>query len=256
MSTTTSTPTDPDDRIEELLDQLVPRPGPPWRRFAIGLGLTALVVAGTLSWTMGVVVPNPTATIDYGGSGQPTFVPERNAIAVRVYMPNRSKRTVRLTAVGVEAPGVRVIDVGAELEPEVAATEQSCTTEGGVTNCVSAATAVEAESLGPWPADLSPLPVTVPAGRTVWIHLLLDPTSCEGPRDLPWGEVDATVDFGPGGFPGWSHTIRIQDALAEDPQDLTLLDGEGRQAYAVDEGQPYDDLGFLAAACALVDDGD
>lgn len=255
MSTTISPPTDPDDRIEELLDQLVPRPGPPWRRFALAIGLTALVVAGGLSWTMGVIAPNPTATISYGGGSQPTYVAERNAIAVSVYVPNRSRRAVRLTELTLrDAPGVRLVDVGARLQPVPDPSEQDCTTSGGVTNCVSTAEAV-VEDFGPWPSNTQPLPITVPAGRDIDLFLLLDPTSCQGPDEFPWGHVDATFDFGDGGFPGWSRTIRVEDALAETDQDLRLSDGEHNQVHPPIDGRADDGLGFLAAACRLVDDG-
>ncbi|MEZ5407311.1 MAG: hypothetical protein R2761_04750 [Acidimicrobiales bacterium] len=255
MSTTFSSPTDPADRIEALLDQLVPRPGPPWRRFAIAFGLTVAVVLGALSWTMGVIAPNPTGTVSYSGGSEPTYVAERNAIAVTVYLPNQSKRTVRLTGVTLaDAPGIRLVDVGARLEPEFPADNQECTTEGAVTSCVGPAVPVEDGQFGPWPTDLSALPLTVPRGATVWLHLLLDPTSCQGPHEFPWGHVDATFDFGDGGFPGWSRTIRVQDALAETDQDLRLSDGEGSQVYPPIDGRGGDGAGWLAAACRLIQD--
>jgi len=255
MSTIISPPADPDDRIEELLDQLVPRPGPPWRRFVVAIGLTALVVAGGLSWTMGVIAPNPTATVSYSGGRQAAYVAERNAIAVSVYVPNRSRRAVRLTELTLrDAPGVRVVDVGARLRPQPDPDEQDCTTTGGVTSCTASEAAV-AEDFAPWPSSVQALPITVPAGRDVDLFILLDPTSCQGPDEFPWGHVDATFDFGEGRFPGWSRTIRVQDALAENPQDLNLLDGEGLPAYPAIDGRADDGLGWLAAACRLVDDG-
>lgn len=257
MSTAISPPSDPDDRIDELLDQLVPRPDPPWRRFAVAFGLTVVVAAGALSWRLGVISPNPTATIDYGGASRPTYVAERNAIAVSVYLPNQSERTVRLTGVALQdAPGVRLVDVGARLEPEIPADEQDCTTEGGVTNCVSAAVPVAEGQYGPWPSDLSALPLAVPAGRSMWIHLLLDPTSCQGPAadELPWGRVDATFDFGDGSFPGWSHTIRVRDALVEQEQERTLHDGTGNQVHPPIDGRPDEGLGLLGAACRLIEE--
>lgn len=255
MSTTFSPPTDPDDRIEELLDQLVPRPGPPWRRFALAIGLTALVVAGALSWTQGLITPNPTSGISYSGGRQPTYVADRNAIAVSVYVPNRSHRAVRLTELALrDAPGVRVVDVRARLQRVPEPGEEDCTTNGGVTNCVSAAIPASADEVGPWPSNIQPLPITVPAGRDVDLFLLLDPTSCQGPDELPWGHLDATFDFGDGGFPGWSHTVRVEDALAENDQDLRLSDGEGTQVYPPIGGRPDDGAGWLAAACRLVQD--
>lgn len=254
MSTTFSPPTDPDDRIEELLDQLVPRPGPPWRRFALAIGLTALVVAGGLSWTLGVISPNPTATISYGGGSQPTYVADRNAIAVSVYIPNRSKRTVRLTELTLrDAPGVQLVAVGARLQRVYEPGEQDCTSNGGVTTCTATEAAV-ADDFGPWPSNIQALPITVPAGRDVDLFLLLDPTSCQGPDDLPWGHLDATFDFGDGGFPGWSRTIPVQDALAETAQDLRLSDGQGTQVYPPIDGRPNDGAGWLAAACRLIQD--
>lgn len=254
MSTTISPPTDPDDRIEELLDQLVPRPGPPWRRFALAVGLTVLVVAGGLSWTLGVIAPNPTGTISYGGGSQPTYVADRNAIAVSVYLPNHSKRTVRLTELTLrDAPGVRLVDVGARLQRVPAPGEQHCTSSGGVTTCAATEAALP-EDFGPWPSSIQSLPITVPAGRDVDLFLLLDPTSCQGPDELPWGHLDATFDFGDGAFPGWSRTIRVEDALAETDQDLRLSDGEGTQVYPPPDGRPDDGAGWLAAACRLVTD--
>ena len=255
MSTTISPSTDAEEQIEALLDQLVPRPGPPWRRFALALGLTVLVVLGALSWTLGVIVPNPTGTISYGGGNQPAYVAGRNAIAVSVYIPNRSKRTVRLTSVALhDAPGVRVVDVGAKVEPVIPADQQECVTEGAVTSCTGTVVHVEDGQFGPWPVDLTDLPLTVPTGRNFWVHLLLDPTSCQGPERLPWGEIDATFDFGDGGFPGWSRAIRVDYALAETDQDLRLTDGEGTQVYPPIDGRPDDGAGWLAAACRLVQD--
>ncbi len=250
-----SSPTDPDDRIEDLLDQLVPRSGPPWRRFTLALGLTALVVAGGLAWTLGLVAPNPTSGIGYSGGRQPEYVAERNAIAVSVYVPNASHRTVRLTALTLrDAAGVRVVDVGARLQREPDPSEQECTTSGPVTTCVGEATPATADELGPWPAGLQPLPITVPAGRKVDLFLLLDPTSCQGPDELPWGHLDATFDFGDGAFPGWSRTIRVGDPLAETEQDLRLSDDHGNQVYPRIDGRPDDGAGWLAAACRLVTD--
>ncbi len=249
-----SPPTDPDDRIDELVDQLVPRPGPPWRRFAAGLALTALVVAGGLSWRQGLITPNPTAGVSYSGGRQPTYVAERNAIAVRVYMPNQSFRNVRLTALTLsDAPGVQVVDVAARLQREPDPSEEDCTTTGGVTTC-AATVADTPDEFGPWPSNVQSLPITVPAGRDVDLYLLLDPTSCQGPDELPWGNLDATFDFGDGAFPGWSHTIRVQDALLETDQDAQLSDGTGNQVYPPIDGRADDGLGWLAAACRLVQD--
>jgi hypothetical protein len=211
-------------------------------------------VAGGLSWTLGLIAPNPTATISYSGGSQPTYVADRNAIAVSVYLPNRSRRAVRLTELTLrDAPGVRLVDVGSRLQREPDPGEQHCTSSGGGTTCASTAVAV-AEDFGPWPSNLQPLPITVPAGRDVDLFLLLDPTSCQGPDDLPWGHLDATFDFGDGGFPGWSRTIRVEDALAETAQDLRLSDGQGTQVYPPTDGRPDNGTGWLAAACRLIQD--
>lgn len=258
MSTTISSPTDPAHRIDELVDQLVPRPGPPWRRFAAGLCLTALVVAGGLSWRQGLITPNPTSGISYSGGRQPTYSADRNAIAVSVYVPNHSIRSVRLTALTLrDAPGVQVVDVGARLQDEPDPSEENCITTGGTTSCAAAAVAVTPDEIGPWPSNVQPLPVTVPAGRSVDLYLLLDPTSCQGPDpdELPWGDVDATFDFGDGAFPGWSHTIRVEDALLETVQDARLSDDTGVQVYPPIDGRADDGAGWLAAACRLVQDG-
>ncbi len=203
MSTAISPPSDPNERIDALVDQLVPRPGPPWRRFAAGLCLTALVVAGGLSWRQGLITPNPTSGISYSGGRQPTYVADRNAIAVSVYVPNHSNRSVRLTALALrDARGARLVDVGARLQHQPDPSEENCTTTGGVTTCTAAAVAASPDEFGPWPSDVQPLPITVPAGRSVDLYLLLDPTSCQGPDldELPWGEIDATFDFGDGGL--------------------------------------------------------
>ncbi len=253
MSTTIAPP-DPDDRIEELLDQLIPRPGPPWRRFALGITLTATVVAAGLSWSTGLVAPNPTARISYGGSQPLTYVAERNAVAVSLHMPNRSRRDIRLTGITLDAPGVRLVEVGATLDPVASASEEDCTTQGGRTECVSQATLVDPADYGPWPRSVSSLPFTVPAGQDLRLHLLVDPTSCQGPDMLPWGQIDATFDFGDGAFPGWSRTIRLQNPLAATDNDLTLADGTGNQVYPPTDGRADDGLGLLAAACRLMQD--
>ena len=212
------------------------------------------MVAAGLSWSMGLVAPNPTARISYSGGQQLTYVAERNAVAVSLHLPNRSRRDIRLTGITLDAPGVRLIEAGATLDPVTPAGEEDCTTQGGRTDCVSQAIPVDPDDYGPWPRSVSGLPFTVPAGRDLRLHLLVDPTSCQGPDALPWGQIDATFDFGDGGFPGWSRTIRLQNPLAATDNDLTLSDGSGNQVYPPIDGTPDDGAGLLAAACRLVTD--
>ena len=280
MSSTIDSPTET-ERVDALLDQLMPRQGPAWRRFVVGVALTAVVVALGVAWFQGRLVPRPAANGSYGGGGGTfTLVPQQgagadgDALAVSLYMPNLSQRDLRLTRAALDAPGLEILDVGAVVEPPFDYDRATCTSSAGVTQCVAEGPALDDANCttddgvtvcgyGPddtipglvssaWPDNRAALPVTVPAGGSVRLHFLVRPTQCSGPAAYPWGLLDATFDFGPGAWPPWSNTVRGQEVLASGAADLRIQSADGSLVYppAVGPGQPPD-RGFLAAACEL-----
>jgi len=236
--------TAPDAEQEPLapLDELIPPSRPSARRLAV----SALLVVGAAIFTFlnveGWLYPRPTA----GGSGTSSSLlradVDRGLVEAIVLVPNYSGRDVRITDVGLDAPGARLVEVrlllheptgDALVEAEDQPNEGSATVEAGVP--------IEEE----WAKrDAAPLlPVVIPAGRRADLLLRFEPIEC-GAVEAPWGEVRVTVDFGDGAFPPFARTIEIDDAIYDGNDS-----GEIPVAVLAESGELIEADGPLVAAC-------
>ncbi len=250
MGTRTSEGTLEHERMERLVDQLVPPQGPPWRRFVVGVSLTALVLASGLAWALGYVFPRHAAWGDYAGTSTLRYVPQRHAFAASIYVHNFSWRDLRLAAVTLDASGVRLLDAGIRLRPDRQAghpgsTATTCDLAGADPNCPE-------DSRRLWVSGdtgLLHLPATIPAGADLDLEILISPSTCTGPTALPWGRIFARFDFGAGAFPFWSHTERIHSPLLDTGGLQDIQEADGTSA-ASDPAFAHDSP--LAAACRLM----
>jgi len=206
----------------ELLDQLLPRPLSPLRRWVIGAGLFSIVLVGGILWLAGYVIPRPFATASFGSSRHIIIDPDGQFATASVSFGNFSNRTVRLTAVDLEATGLRLVASRASVVPPGIYEPKNC-------NQLSDSTTVcEAEASGSQPIqmdDADTLPVAISPEYRVELFLrfeLSDPTQeCPKVQEL-WGSIAATFDFGDGSFPPLVRTLALEERLSDDFSSVSI----------------------------------
>lgn len=197
MDPRTHPPTEPS--ASSSLDVLVPPPMSIRRRLTVGAIVVAVATAIAVGHLGGWFVPRPVDGASFGSDSALRVDRERGLVAAHVLLPNVSRRTVRVTDVSLDAPGVRLVAVEATRPTD--RTLARADGDGGVST-----------GLGTDTAPSRPLPVRIPPGEQVDLILWLRPETC-GRVSAPWGVASATVDFGEGAVPPVSRTV----VLREDP---------------------------------------
>jgi hypothetical protein len=241
-SSADQSPPPPDLGVEQqelLLDELLPRPGSPRKRLALASALLAGLLAIGLLWVEGYLFPRPTASGSLDGTSRFAVDHDRGMIVARSHIPNRSNRSVRLTGVELGGEGIQQVDSLAALSPDPEPADEACSpeAEAEADSCSRSGIPVSP------PSDASQLPIMVPAGRSVYVYIWLDPVSCRGLDELPWGHLRATFDFGPGSIPPFAETIILDDEVGPSDDQPAVLDEEPADASA---------SSFLASACAAL----
>lgn len=220
--------------LDQRLDQLIPASQPSFRRLLVSVAIIGAAAALTALNVGGWFYPRPTALGSYSSGGPLWTDPDRDLVAGQVLLPNWSRRDLRVTDIGFDAPGARLVAVDIYLPPP----DDSDGIDGVATD--------SGDGAWPWRRSIDErvtLPVTVPAGRDAWLIVWFEPETCEDARGT-WGVVEATLDFGQGAFPPISRTL----ALTDDP----LFDTFDDTATVIAGDDVVSAEGPLAAACEAI----
>jgi len=172
---------------------------------------------------------------------------EEQWVTTSVIMPNNSSRSVRMTAIELDAPGAVLVESGVVVERRDET--QRVDVDGDFAmDTVSEAMSPE-EFFAP---EFLPLPVTIEPGDYARVFVRFRPNDCANAVDPigTWGVALLSLDFGDGGFPPFTRTIRLTD-------DPIIANGEGPQLTRDDvtivnitaAGEQLDP-GILTAICA------
>jgi hypothetical protein len=205
-----------DRQLSEQLDQLIPPPLPRAKKLLVGAVVLALAASVTVLNIGGYLVPAPFKGASFGSTSYLEVDAARGLVAARVMIPNYSERTVRVTAVTLEAPGAELVDAEVVIEAD----------DAGLTGADgSFAAEVETDPSYLGSHDRLALPASIGAGQRAFLVLWFRPVSCLD-AGVPWGIAEATVDFGEGAFPPFSNTVRIdEDPIWEDGEPVQALIG-------------------------------
>jgi len=213
-----------DTELKDRLDQLIPPPLALGRKLVVGTALLALAVAFAILNIGGYLLPQPFESSSFGSSGHLTVDRARGLVAIPVMIPNNSRRTVRVVAVTLDAPGAELVDVELGIEADGEVIEQ-----GDVR--VSVGTDAYDTTLA--------LPASIGAGQHAFLILWFRPLDCEDSVP-PWGIASATFDFGEDAFPPFARTVLVD----QDPI------WEGEEPFSARIGDQFlDGTGPLAVAC-------
>jgi hypothetical protein len=227
---------DNNDNAETQLDALIPRSGPSWLRLLSSAAIVAAGVGLAFLLATGRVYPRPTTSGTWS-SGFPLVADrDQGLVMATVTLPNWSGRDVRVTAVEFDAPGTRLVEARAEIQPPSSVADEAVTDEA-----VTVTDDTPADLLGEATNRSVPLPVVVPAGGTATLRIWFEPLDC-GPVDSPWGVAEVNLDFGEGAFPPFSRTLRLDDDPVHD-------EGNGWQTVALVGNRSIEGDGPLSASC-------
>jgi hypothetical protein len=235
--TTTTDASDIGGRGQDLnrrLDQLIPASQPSFLRLLVSVAIVGMAVAFAALNLGGWFYPRPTALVSYSSGGPMWTDPDRELVAAQVHLPNRSRRDLRVTDIGFDAPGARLVAVDIYLPPPNDGDEiDGVATDSG-------------DTAWPWRRSIDErvtLPVTVPSRRDAWLIVWFEPETCQDAHGT-WGVVEATLDFGQGAFPPISRTLALADDPVFDTFDDTATVVAGDDVVSAD--------GPLAAACEAI----
>lgn len=242
MSATLASTAEEQD-LEQQLDQLIPRPLGHGKRFLWGAAVVTLALIVSVLNATGRIYPRPT----HGGlssSGYPLEVDQSEQwVTAKVIMPNYGARSVRITEIGLDAPGATLVGSGVIVDPVDENVVRSGFDEGVV------------EETGPAdmfsPESASILPVTIEPGETAIVVLRFRPDDCANVVDPvgAWGIAEVKVDFGDGAFPPFSNTVRVdQDPIMYDGEPLTFLKPDREIINILPDGTAVE-VGVLTGAC-------
>jgi len=233
--------------LGRTLDQLIPPPGSIAKRLVSGVCVVALAVALTFVNMSGWLYPRPT----FGGNASSgTFLvvdQQQQWVTTSVVMPNHSSRSVRMTAIDLDASGVALVGSGVIVEPANGPTMADEASGDFAVDEVSEAMSPE-EMFAP---EVGSLPVTIEPGETARVFVRFRPTDCTNVVDPigTWGVALVSLDFGDGSFPPFGRTVGLGDdpiiANGEQPQ---LIRADGSIINITVDGQPVD-AGILTATC-------
>ena len=229
--------------LEQQLDQLIPPPLGHGKRFLWGAAVVALALVASVLNATGRIYPRPT----YGGSSSSGYWLEVNRseqwVTAKVVMPNDGARSVRITEIGLDAPGATLVGSGVIVDPVDEDVVQGVFDEGVVEETVPA------DMYSPEPVSI--LPVTIKPGETAILVLRFRPDDCATVVDPvgAWGIAEVKLDFGDGAFPPLSNTVRVdQDPIMYDGEPLTFLEPDGEIINILPDGTAVD-VGVLTGAC-------
>ena len=105
-------PATPDHAIEdELIDQLVPPLGPPWRRWSAWLVFLAVVVGATWAFTSGTVTPRLVGTGIWSWGGD-------DPVQIGVRLANGSRVAIEVVDGPAPRPGLRLLGYSQGVESD------------------------------------------------------------------------------------------------------------------------------------------
>jgi hypothetical protein len=220
-----------DREVQRQLDQLMPPPLSAQRKLVVGTALLLLAIGFTVLNYGGYLIPRPFDSASFSSGTDLVVDHDLGLVAARVMIPNFSRRTVRVTAIDLDAPGAELVRAEVVIETDVSEVENA----DGSTE--SAATL--------WPSPLETpleLPASIGPGQRAFLVLWFRPTRCTDGA-APWGFAEPTFDFGEGAFPPISRTIRIdEDPIWENEEFFGVLGA----------GEWISSTGPLAAACEVL----
>ena len=241
MAATLERPTEDRD-LEDRLDELIPRPAGPVKTFAVSVAVVGLAIVATVLTIGGYLYPRPTFGSSFGSGSDLEVDRARDAVSATVILPNSGNRAVRITDISFDGPGAELVEVGVILEAPYQTQSQA---EPVIEEFTTQST-VPLPRIG---RGAAPLPVVVPPDRIATIVVWFRPIECVD-QPGPWGNVDATIDFGADAFPPFSNTISLsQDPIASvDPDAASINGGDVLMMRDVD-GSVTEISGPLAGAC-------
>jgi len=217
------------------------------KRLVWGVSIVALAAAFTFLNMSGWLYPRPTFGSSVS-SGMFLVVDDGQGwVTTSVFMPNNSSRSVRMTAIELDAPGAVLVDSGVVVEAPNETTSDDVDGDFATTEVSEAMSPEEFFA----PEVVSPLPVTIEPGESARVFVRFRPDDCANAFDPigTWGVALVSLDFGDGEFPPFTRTIRLDDdpiiANGEQPQ---LIRADGTMVNITADGEQLD-VGILTSAC-------